>query len=155
MHHTQSNEYLVTEVLTAAPQKLHLMLIDAAVRQCERARQLWHERNDELAGEAIVKAQDIITELIAGLNYEEHSDLSRRVAAIYNFVFRSLVTAHLHRDAKSLAEAVRVLEIERDTWRQVCERTAGHVVPPPKLPVLFTSTQHHADSPISSLSFEA
>jgi hypothetical protein len=49
-------------------------------------------------------------------------ELVANVAAVYNFVFRSLIEAGLKRDAGKLENAVRVLEIERETWRQVCER---------------------------------
>jgi len=41
--------YLVTEVMTATPQKLQLMLIDAAIRSAEKARRLWHEQEDDWA----------------------------------------------------------------------------------------------------------
>ena len=43
----QSN-YLETEVMTAPPQKLQLMLVEAAIRSAERARAMWREEDDEL-----------------------------------------------------------------------------------------------------------
>jgi hypothetical protein len=44
---------------------------------------------------------------------------------VYGCVFRTLVAAHLERSEKKLAEAASILEIERDTWRQVCQKLGG------------------------------
>ena len=158
MHSNPHDEYLVTEVMTATPQKLHLLLIEAALRQCERTRRLWSEAQDELAGEALARAQEIVTELLASLNYTEQPELIRRIAGVYNFVFRALVIAHVGHDSSSLADATRLLEIERETWRQLVQHTAGAAAP-------ATRTAHPAhaipapvrmsETPTSSLSFEA
>jgi flagellar protein FliS len=157
MHGTAHDEYLVTAVMTATPQKLHLMLLDAALRQCEATRQAWKNLNADAARTALVKAQDIVTELLASLNYGEHPELTARIAGVYRFIFQMLVAAHVHEDAKSLADATQLLEIERETWRQYVEKSPAvatakrvdhtpHTVP---APVKFS------DAATSSLSFEA
>lgn len=114
--------YLVTEVMTATPQKLQLMLIEGALRNVERTRRLWQEGKDEEAGEALIRAQQIISEMLCGLSREVESELARKVASVYIFIFRSLVDAHTHRSESKLDEALGVLETERDTWRQLCEK---------------------------------
>ena len=116
------DDYLVTEVMTAAPQKLQLLLLDAAFRLAVKARE--HRRNQqvEAAGEALIKCQQIITELMCGLRPESNPELARKVGAIYAFIFRALVEAHLKHDATKLDEAIAILELERDTWREVCTR---------------------------------
>ena len=114
--------YLETEVMTASPQKLQLMLIEAAIRSIERARRHWRAQEDEQAAEALIRAQQIMTELLAGLNHDVKPELTRKVAAVYLFVFRSLVDAHLRRDEEKLDDTIRVLEVERETWREVCRK---------------------------------
>jgi flagellar protein FliS len=114
--------YLVTEVLTATPQKLHLMLVEAAIRAGQQARQHWRAGENEAASEALIRAQEIMSELVAGLNREVDPGLVRRVASVYLFVYRSLMEANFLRDEDKLADALRVLEIERQTWRSVCEQ---------------------------------
>ena len=52
MSETPQDNYLVTEVMTAPPQKLQLMLVEAAIRSIERARQAWREDDDEQGGDA-------------------------------------------------------------------------------------------------------
>lgn len=113
--------YLETEVLTATPQKLQLMLIDGALRFIELARRHWKNDEDEEACEALIRSQRIVTELLGGLNKDVDPDLAGKVASIYLFVFCTLLSANNERDEEKLDDVVRILNIERETWRQVCE----------------------------------
>ena len=122
MRSSAQDSYLETEVLTATPQKRQLMLIEGAIRFIERARHHWQAEENQEAGEALIRAQQIVTELLAGLNAEIAPDLVKKVAALYLFVFRTLIDANLSRDEKNLDDAVRVLEIQRETWRDVCRQ---------------------------------
>lgn len=122
MEASAQESYLVTEVMTAAPQKLQLMLIDAAIRWAEKARRLWREQNDEQASEALIRAQEIVGQMLGSLNPEPAPELVRKVAAVYLFIFRSFMEANLRRDEGKLDDALRVLRTERETWRQVCEK---------------------------------
>jgi flagellar secretion chaperone FliS len=122
MQSSAHENYLVTHVMTATPQKLQLMLIEAAIRSAERARQKWQSNDDEQACEALIRAQEIVSELLASLDRETSPELVKKVAAVYLFVFRSLVEANTGHDEQKLGDAIRVLEIERQTWREVCEK---------------------------------
>jgi len=124
--------YLTTEVMTATPQKLHLMLIEAAIRFAHQARQQWNNGENEEACESLIRAQDIVTHILGGLKSSPDRQLSRKVASVYLFVFRSLMEANIHRDETRLDGALKVLETERETWRQVCERlSSGKTGGPP------------------------
>lgn len=117
--------YLETEVLTAPPEKLRLMLIEAAIRWAQRAAQLWQDRDDEKASSALIRAQEIVTELLASINRQADPVLAGKVASVYLFVFRNLLEANLHRSPQKLDDALRVLREEQQTWRQVCARLSG------------------------------
>jgi len=119
------NSYRETEVLTAPPERLQLMLVDGAIRFIGRARHYWQAGDDEQASEALIRAQDVISHLIGGLNREIDAELVRRVAAVYLFVFRALVDANMHRDEKRLDEAAKILEAERETWGTLCGKPAS------------------------------
>jgi flagellar protein FliS len=116
--------YLVTGVMTAPPQKLHLMLIEGAIRFVRRARQHWAAKEDAQAADALVRAQEIVGEVLAGFNRDLDPDLVNRVAAIYAFVYRTLLEASTYRDDARLAEVLNILDIDRETWRQLCEQLA-------------------------------
>lgn len=122
--HAPNYNYLANEVFTAPPQKLRLMLIEAAIRYINRARTAWANGQNEEGGELILRAQDVVGELLAALKPNAQSELVRNVAAIYVFVFRSLVEAHVRRNAARLEDALRVLHVEAETWRMVCQQLA-------------------------------
>lgn len=115
--------YLATQVLTAPPQKLHLLLVEAAIRACEKARAFWQQKQDPQATEALIRAQEIMSELVAGLNRQAEPRLVRQVASLYLFIYRNLLEASFLRDEKKLEDALRVLREEQTTWQLVCQRT--------------------------------
>lgn len=119
------DSYLTTEVMTATPQKLQLLLLEAALRFAERARLHWKAAESEQACEALIRSQEIVAYILGGLNSESNPELTKKVAGIYLFIYRSLVEANLRQDESKLNDAIRVLEIERETWRQVCESCPG------------------------------
>jgi flagellar secretion chaperone FliS len=125
MSRPSHEHYLEQEVLSAAPQKLQLLLIEAAIRQAKRAQQFWSSQ-PSAASRALVQAQEIMTQLLHGLSADRSQPLVKRVAAVYAFIIRALAGAYLRRDEAALIDALRIMEIERETWRQVCQQLASH-----------------------------
>lgn len=128
---TPRDGYLENEVLSASPAKLHLLLVEGAMRTAEQARHHWREGRQEQAFESLVRAQEIVTEMMGGLNREALPELTGRLAAVYLFIFRALVEAGLRHSEAKLDEAVRILAIERETWRAVCEKLKSEADPAP------------------------
>jgi len=129
MQQHASESYLESQVLTATPQKLRLMLIEGAIRFSRQTLHHWEQENNEQALETIIRARSIVSELIASIRVDE-TELTRKVASIYLFVFRHLTEGQLRRDAHLVREAIRVLEAERETWHQVCEQMPEAPTPP-------------------------
>lgn len=135
--------YFETQILTATPQKLQLMLLEGALRFARQAAEHWRGGRIYEGGEALIGCQNIVAELMRVLKPEVAPALVEKVSNVYRFVFRTLVEAGMKRDAGKLADAVRLLEIERDTWRQLCERLGtrpnsqapGPAVPAPHGPI--------------------
>ncbi len=119
-----TGKYIETEVLTAPPQKLQLMLIEAAMRFSKRAKLQWEAGDDEQACESLIRAQHVVSELLGSLNREASPKLVEKIASVYTFVLRSLMKAAVEHDAKKIDDALKVLEVEQETWRQVCRKLA-------------------------------
>ena len=124
------DEYLLVEVSGASPQKLHLLLIEAAIRAAQRAGQQWARGENEAATDSLIRAQDILVELLSRLDRETSPLLSEQISAVYTFIHRSLIGASIERDEQKLSDALRVLTVERDTWRQVCRQADASATPP-------------------------
>lgn len=112
--------YLETQILTAAPQKLRLMLIEGCMRFAARAREAKSAGNAEQFSAGLDRARDIVAELLSGIQPDQHP-LNDSARALYAFIFKALSEAHLFQDVQKIDDALKVLEEERQTWLQVCE----------------------------------
>jgi len=125
------DEYFTMQVLTAPPQKLHLMVIEAAIRAAQQAQTTWDNEDRGLSCEALIRAQECVAQLLAGLNRDCGLELVHKLAGLYAFVLRRLRDANIHRDRQALDEAMKILTMERQTWQMVCQQTAEPKAPIP------------------------
>lgn len=113
----QTREYLEAKVQTANSAQLHLMLLDGALRFGREAEK-GILRKDEVAYQPpLMRAMDIVGELLAGVRHET-TDLNAKLAQLYAFTYARLTSAYVNADKRMIAEALQVLEVERETWRQ-------------------------------------
>ncbi len=122
MSDTNDNPYLRDAVLTATPEQLQLMLYDGAIRFATQGRDALSEKDYATSFERLTRAQRIISEMQAGLNYEVNRELCERVASIYNFLFRKLVDANVNHEVAAVDDALKVLRIERKTWQILVDK---------------------------------
>jgi flagellar protein FliS len=118
---TQHDHYLESKVLTAPPNRLHLMLIEGAIRFGRQAEELLRRGDTPGAATPLMRVIDIVGEMLAGVR-EQKSEINRKLTSLYWFVFRRVSEAKIHADAEKLAEALRLLEYERQTWAAVCDK---------------------------------
>jgi flagellar protein FliS len=124
MKNNTADNYLFTEVMTSTPQKLQLMLLDAAIREGEHAQKYWQAQENKQTEKCLLRALRIMYGVLGGIDLETKSELVGKVAGVYLFICQALTRAFIDTDANKLAEALRVLAVERETWRQLCEKLA-------------------------------
>lgn len=113
----QTREYLEAKVQTANSAQLHLMLLDGAIRFAQEAEK-GILRGDEVAFHPpLMRAMDIVGELLAGVRHEA-TDLNAKLAQLYAFIYTRLTSAYVNADKQMIAEALQILNVERETWRQ-------------------------------------
>ncbi len=117
-----AQNYLRTQVLTATPEQLQMMLYDGAIRFAEQARPALAARNWEASYNAISRAQKIITELTSSLRHDIAPELCGRLASIYNFIYRKLVEANVEHKTEALDEAIKILKFPRETWEMLLKQ---------------------------------
>lgn len=154
MSSAKQNEYFKSKVLTASAPQLHLMLIEGAVRFCRQAEQQLEANNEGHANEAMLRALDIISEMLAGVRHSE-SDINTKLADLYQFLFYTLTSAYVNTDRQKLADVVRILEFERETWLQAVQKIAVDT-PEKQAPTPHIGSDHVGSGPAAeSFSFEA
>ena len=111
-----SNVYHKTAIETADPLQLIILCYDAAINDLKNAKEL-HEKNEmDDAYRKIRHAQDIITELLVGLDYERGGDIARNLNRLYNFVLRQLIGINSRRDTAVYGHLVKILSELKDGW---------------------------------------
>ena len=130
MQNLARQNYLQAEVQTATPQKVRLLLIEAAIKNIHRTKKAWEEEKFEVGFDSLSLAQDIVAELLSSLDKESNPDLVGKIASIYVFIFRCLSEAGMTHDPVKLDDALRILTSERETWRLVCEKFGSAIINP-------------------------
>lgn len=122
------DEYLKTTVMTASKEMLTLMLWDGAIRFAEQGKDAILRKDIEGSYKAIVRAQKIITELTTSLRHDLNPDLTGKLAALYNFIYRRLVDANLQKEAKFVDDALEIMRHQRETWVMVMDKLSKEKV---------------------------
>lgn len=112
-----AEQYANNKVLTASPAELTLMLYDGAVKFCNIAL-MGLEKNDyEKVSTNLIKAQNIITEFRATLDFKY--PVAKDFDVVYEYIHRTLVDANLKKDKELVEEALGRIKEMRDTWKEV------------------------------------
>ncbi|MEQ8847040.1 flagellar export chaperone FliS [Botrimarina sp.] len=121
MTNDKNREYLEAKVRTANSAQLHLMLLDGAIRFAREAEK-GVLRGDELAYHPpLLRAMDIVEELLVGVRHDTDA-LNAKLAQLYAYIYARLTSVYVNGDKQQVADAIRVLEIQRETWRLAVAR---------------------------------
>jgi flagellar secretion chaperone FliS len=129
MHSLAPEAYLETQVTTATPQRLRLMLIEGAQRRARAAQAAWEAGRITEGVEAIEHCRNIITELISGI-HPDQTPTAKQVLGIHLFLLSALTEAQFAHDGNRLVDVLRVLDEEQQTWQAVCEQMPDRPVAP-------------------------
>ena len=100
--------YATAQRETASPERLMVLLFEAALRNIRTGAQALETGRGPGASASLAKASDIVVELHATLDHSRAPELCDRLSAVYRFVCLRLSTAALSRDARAAREAERV-----------------------------------------------
>ena len=94
--------YQQTNVTTAKPDKILLMLYEGCIKFVRVAKVKLQERKIAEKGKNISKALAIVSELINTLDHEVGGQLARDLEALYMFMMDKLIEANLHNKIEDL-----------------------------------------------------
>lgn len=100
------------------------MLFDGAIKFAEQGKAGLEKEDFEAAFNGLVRAQNIVMELISSLRPQQDPELCERLSALYTYVYGRLVAAVSQRKAELVDEALGLLRFERETWSMLIERLA-------------------------------
>jgi flagellar protein FliS len=134
------SSYKETRITTASQGQLIIMLYDEAVRQLNTGLELMKLNSNgkkepgriEKISKAILKTEEIITELLVSLDFEKGGDISKSLFAIYTWFNRELMEANINQDIGRLEKVRDLIDDLRSTWHEIAKKsqseTAGREV---------------------------
>ncbi|WP_066235721.1 flagellar export chaperone FliS [Heyndrickxia sporothermodurans] len=111
--------YQTNSVTTASPGELTLMLYNGCLKFTNLAKAAIQQKNIEEKNKYILKAQNIIQELMVTLNMD--LDVSKNMMSLYDYIHHQLIQANIKNDIAALEEVEEFVTEFRDTWKQVIQ----------------------------------
>ena len=124
MNPQAAQTYLRTRVLTATPEQLQMMLYDGAIRFAEQGRIALEKKDYEGTYNSVSRCQKIISEMTCSLKHQVAPDLCKRLAALYNYIYRKLIEASTSHKIEAIDEAISLLKFQRETWAMLLDKLA-------------------------------
>jgi flagellar protein FliS len=119
---TVANAYLETQVLTASPERLHLLVTDAAIRFARQAVAALENDDIERAFHALNRSRSCVNDILTGITSDPNPELADRLRGLFVFVQQNLARADLMRDSQLIRDALTILETHRQTWMALIEK---------------------------------
>ena len=125
--------YKETRVKTASQGQLIIMLYDEVVKHLDRGLELLglntggkkNPGNIEKISKAILKAQEIITELTVSLDFEQGGEIARNLFSLYTWFNRELLEANIHQDPHRVTAVRNQLNELRSAWAEIAAKNSS------------------------------
>ncbi|MDH4248804.1 MAG: flagellar export chaperone FliS [Deltaproteobacteria bacterium] len=124
----QKNPYTAyerTQVNTADQRQLIVMLYDGGIRFLQKASALIEARDVEGAHGNLLRARQIVSELLSTLRPEKGGEIGENLKRLYVYMFNRLVEANLHKDRAMIKEVEGLLATLREGWAGVKVQAAA------------------------------
>jgi len=110
--------YQTTRVNTASQKDLLFMLLQGGIKFLHLADESLQQDRFEEANEYLTRSQQVIGELRASLDLKRGGEFAERMDALYDFMYRQLVSANVNKDPQPAVQVREMLEDLLSTWRE-------------------------------------
>jgi flagellar protein FliS len=128
--------YRETRIKTASQGQLIIMLYDQAIKHLDRGLELLEKNNSEKKdpgriehiGKSILKTQEIITELMVSLDFEQGGDIARNLFSLYTWFNKELLEANIKQDIRRITIIRNMVSELRGAWSEIVAKNSGENV---------------------------
>ena len=120
VHHSREpfSQYRETQIKTSKQGQLIVLLYEGAMKFLKLALAELPQKKYDRVNQNILKAQDIITELILALDLDS-GELAKKLYGLYSYMNRRLVEGNIRKEAKPLEEVMVYLEGLNKSWKKI------------------------------------
>lgn len=121
-----ANAYKKNQINTASSENLVLMLYDGARKYINWAIKSLENNNLAEANYNLIRSQDIMAELMSGINFEA-GELAQKLFDVYEYMHFRLIQANLKKDPQAAQEVLGMIEELRNVWAQILKNSHSPV----------------------------
>ena len=114
--YSQNSAYRKTQIETASPEALILMLYDGALKFIGQAEIAFEDNDIEMISNKLLRIQAIFTELLTSLDKDKGGEIAVNLERLYIFFLEQLGEANIKKDPKPMLEIKPLIVELRDTW---------------------------------------
>lgn len=116
---TPYKAYEKANVHTADQRQMILMLYDGSIRFMRKAVGKIDGNDIEAAHNYLIRARNIISELLVTLKPEKAGEIGANLRQLYIYMFNRLVQANLAKDKEGVEEVIKLMSTLREGWAGV------------------------------------
>ena len=117
------NAYKKASVNTLDQNKLIIMLYDGAIKNASFAVEHMKSGEIEKVHNCLIKAKNIVTELMATLNIEKGGDLAKNLQSLYSYMFSQLIEANMEKKTQPIVVVIELLKELRVAWVEINKKS--------------------------------
>lgn len=102
-------QYQTSNITTATPEKLMIMLFDGAIQFLQKAKTAIAEKNLQERSTNIESARKIVRELMRTIDLENGNDVSKSLFRLYNKMAMKLIKANVSKNTNLVDEVLEDL----------------------------------------------
>ena len=122
--------YKETKIKTASQGQLIIMLYDEAVKNLNHGIELIEMdikgKKDpgriEHINKAFLKAQEIVTELMVSLDFDQGGEIAKNLFSLYSWFIQELLEGNIKQDLERLDSVRHMITELRSAWSEIVER---------------------------------
>ncbi len=118
---TPYDKYKETQIKTANQGKLIIMLYDGAIKFLTQAKESLAKKDVEESHNKIVRAQDIIMELLLSLNMQA-GQIAHKLYNLYLYMNKKLMEANVYKKVEPVDEVLKMLLDLKEVWSDVSDQ---------------------------------
>lgn len=114
-----ANIYKQNQIQSASPKDLVILLYEGCIKKIRLAELGLEDNRLDLVNENLIKAQDIISELLNTLDMEQGGEIAENLATLYDFLLNELYQANIQKDVEKMIYVRNQMNELLESWKEI------------------------------------
>ena len=120
----QLKQYQTTQIQTATPEKLLIMLYNGAINFLNKAKVYIEEKDYAQTNTFLLKTQAIISEFMSTLEWEPNPEFAQNLYSLYEFMNHTLIQANIEKNPEKIDTVIDLLKTLKSAWEEAAIKVA-------------------------------